>query len=210
MADRIIAIGDIHGCSLALSILIEAIRPEPGDVIITLGDYINRGPDGPGVLNRLIALGRQCQLVPLLGNHEEILLSALRLSREAGCITVEDEVVPAQHLAFLKDCRDFYETANHLFVHANYLPHLPMEQQPKRFLRWEFLDRQTARPHCSGKTAIVGHTTQKSGEILDLGFLKCIDTWCCGGGWLTALETTTGQVWQVNEGGRLRTLSGGV
>ena len=39
----------------------------------------------------------------------------------------------------------------------------------------------------SGKVAIVGHTPQKSGEMLDLGFLKCIDTFCHGGGWLTAL-----------------------
>ena len=34
---------------------------------------------------------------------------------------------------------------------------------------------------------VVGHTEQRTGEILDLGFLKCIDTFCHGGGWLTAL-----------------------
>jgi serine/threonine protein phosphatase 1 len=50
----------------------------------------------------------------------------------------------------------------------------------------------------------VGHTTQRSGEILDLGFLKCIDTNCYRGGWLTALEVRTGQVWQADAAGKLR------
>ena len=44
----------------------------------------------------------------------------------------------------------------------------------------------------------MGHTPQKSGEVLDLGYMKCIDTNCHGGGWLTALEVGTGKVWQAN------------
>ncbi|HJT79180.1 MAG TPA: hypothetical protein VJ739_18430 [Gemmataceae bacterium] len=65
-------------------------------------------------------------------------------------------------------------------------------------------DAQTARPHCSGKVAVVGHTPQRGGEILDLGFLACIDTNCHRGGWLTALEVHTGQVWQADGRGRVR------
>jgi serine/threonine protein phosphatase 1 len=65
---------------------------------------------------------------------------------------------------------------------------------------------KTPGPHESGKTVIVGHTSQKSGEILDLGHLVCIDTYCHGGSWLTALEVTTGQVWQANRNGELRPL----
>ena len=57
-------------------------------------------------------------------------------------------------------------------------------------------------PHCSGKVAIVGHTPQS--EVLDLGHLKCLDTGCCYGGWLTALDVDSGHVWQVNERGELR------
>ena len=62
----------------------------------------------------------------------------------------------------------------------------------------------TARPHVSGKTAVVGHTPQRGGEVLDLGFLKCIDTFCNGGRWLTALDVTSGRVWQANNRGELR------
>jgi serine/threonine protein phosphatase 1 len=51
---------------------------------------------------------------------------------------------------------------------------------------------------------VVGHTSQESGEVLDLGFVKCIDTGCWAGGWLTALDVDTGQVWQADNEGRLR------
>jgi predicted phosphodiesterase len=60
MRPRTIAIGDIHGCSQALKDLIEAIKPRPEDLLVTLGDYINRGPDSRGVLDQLIALEQNC------------------------------------------------------------------------------------------------------------------------------------------------------
>jgi serine/threonine protein phosphatase 1 len=81
MAGRTIAIGDIHGCSVALSSLIEAFAPTSEDTIITLGDYIDRGPDSRGVLDKLIALSNRCQLIPLLGNHEERLFDALHSTK---------------------------------------------------------------------------------------------------------------------------------
>ena len=77
MAGRTIAIGDIHGCSLALAALLDAIDPNPDDLLVTLGDYIDRGPDSRGVLDQVIALAWRCTLVPLVGNHEEMLLAAL-------------------------------------------------------------------------------------------------------------------------------------
>lgn len=75
---RTIAIGDIHGCSTALIGLLAAIDPEPDDTIVTLGDYIDRGIDSRGVLDRLLELSRRSRLVSLLGNHEEMLLDALQ------------------------------------------------------------------------------------------------------------------------------------
>src|SRR5262245_28876628 len=80
MPKRIIAIGDIHGCATALRTLLEAIKPGPDDVLVPLGDYIDRGPDSRDVIDSLIGLQAQCTLVPLLGNHEEMLFTA-RLSK---------------------------------------------------------------------------------------------------------------------------------
>ena len=79
-----------------------------------------------------------------------------------------------------------------------------MDEQPTEVLRWESLRDGIPGPHVSGKRAIVGHSSQKSGEILDVGHLVCIDTYCYGGGWLTALDVDTDEVWQVNRQGELR------
>jgi serine/threonine protein phosphatase 1 len=223
MRPRTIAIGDVHGCSLALEALLAAIGPRPDDVIVTLGDYVNRGPDSRGVIDRLIALEDQCILVPILGNHDQTLLSALQGERHglsdlldmggratltsygAGRITEADlERIPAEHIAFLRRCRDFYETETHIFVHAQYDPDLAMEAQSPLWLRWESLRDGIPDPHNSGKRVIVGHSSQKNGEILDLGHLVCIDTFCYGGGWLTALDVRTDEVWQADRDGELR------
>src|SRR5262249_18682048 len=100
--------------------------------------------------------------------------------------------------------KPYHETDTHLFVHAGYLPDLPMDRQPAQVLRWRVTDAKTTVRHCSGKVAVVGHTPQLSGEVLDLGFLLCIDTNCVRGEWLTGLDTTTGEVWQVGRAGKLR------
>jgi len=215
MQPRLIAIGDIHGCATALVHLLQAINPQPEDVIVTLGDYINRGHDSKGVLDQLIALEGRCQYVPILGNHEEMLLGAregkgdFKFFLACGGITTLDsygstgrlDLIPAEHWAFLKRCRQFHETERHIFMHANYKPDVPLDQLDGHTLRWLSLrDYVPDRLHCSGKEAILGHTPQS--EVLNLGVLKCIDTGCCTGGWLTALEVETGQVWQVDERGR--------
>jgi serine/threonine protein phosphatase 1 len=96
-------------------------------------------------------------------------------------------LIPAENLQFVKGCRDYFETVRHIFVHAYYEADRPLHEQRWGGLRWASLPPVPAR-HCSGKVAVVGHTPQKSGEVLDLGFIKCIDTFCHGGGWLTALE----------------------
>jgi serine/threonine protein phosphatase 1 len=42
---RVLAIGDIHGCFNALKTLEEYVPFQPADRIITIGDYVDRGPD---------------------------------------------------------------------------------------------------------------------------------------------------------------------
>jgi len=47
----ILAIGDIHGCRVALETMIDYVAPSPADTIVTLGDYVDRGPDSKGVVD---------------------------------------------------------------------------------------------------------------------------------------------------------------
>jgi len=215
---RTIAIGDIHGCSAALSALLKAVDPQPDDIVVTLGDYMDRGIDSKGVLDLLIQLEKHCRFVPLLGNHEEMMLGAregksdLQFWLNCGGDSALDSygsngrlsLIPREHFAFIERCRLCYETETHIFAHANYQPDLPMNKQDQHTLLWLALETYPPAPHCSGKIAVVGHSPQPSGSILDLGHVKCIDTGCCTGGWLTALDVDSRQLWQANEKGQVR------
>ncbi len=78
MANRWV-IPDIHACSKTLKQLIEVqIKPQKGDCLYFLGDYIDRGPDSKGVIDYLISLkDRDFESHFLMGNHEDYLLKAL-------------------------------------------------------------------------------------------------------------------------------------
>ncbi|RIK83435.1 MAG: serine/threonine protein phosphatase [Planctomycetota bacterium] len=217
-APRTIALGDIHGCNVALATMVEGLRLQPDDALVVLGDVIDRGPDSRDVIRQLLALRGRCQLFCIQGNHEQMLLDALEgrmavqewlihggaetldsYGKGAGMLALE-----AEHVDFLRTWGDVYETDTHFFVHGNYLATRPFGRQPWRDLRWQSLKWHTPEPHISGKTAVLGHTSNKQGKILNLGHLICLDTYCHGGYWLTALDATTGRVWQANQQGEFR------
>lgn len=219
---RVLAIGDIHGCSRALDTLLAQVGLQPDDLIVTLGDYIDRGPDSRGVIDRLLQLRQTHHMVNLQGNHE-IMLRQARYGRDnykewlscggkqalASYVQPGEEgrlsAIPAAHWEFFdRVCLDWYETDTHFFVHANAYPDVPLADQPSYMLHWESLEAANARPHESGKVMICGHTPQRSGSPLSLGHAVCIDTWVYGKGWLTCLDVTSGKFWQANQSGEHR------
>jgi serine/threonine protein phosphatase 1 len=225
---RILAIGDIHGCLRALDTLLGLVRPQADDQIITLGDYVDRGPDSCGVLDRLLALRREHRLVALRGNHDVMMTQArLGIDRRmwlacGGKVTLASygvavpetcdlSPIPEEHWRFLEDeLVDGYETRTHIFVHGNLYPDVPLEEQPEYMLHWEKLVEPVA--HCSGKVVVCGHTKQHDGEPLDWETVVCIDTGVYEPyGWLTCLDVLEGRYWQANERGQARTgrLGGG-
>ena len=213
---RLLAIGDIHGCLLMFDDLLAIVKPTPEDVVVTLGDYVDRGPDSRGVLNRLIELKKSgTRLVCLRGNHEIMMLAAREDASEqkmwlgvGGLQTLGSygtapgrtgslADVPREHWNFLRDeLVDYHETERHIFVHATVHRDRDMIEQSDEWLFWEFL-RDDMR-HCSGKTVICGHTSQKTGEIKVVPGGACIDTFAHGGGWLSCLDALSGKYWQVN------------
>ena len=64
---RHLAIGDIHGCISALTALLDFVAPGPDDTIVTLGDYVDRGPDSAAVLEFLIESIILCILGGIIG-----------------------------------------------------------------------------------------------------------------------------------------------
>jgi serine/threonine protein phosphatase 1 len=144
MPNRLFSIGDIHGCSVALKTLIDAINPQADDTIVVLGDVIDWGPDSRDCVQQLIDLSGRCNVLPILGNHEEMLLqsldsdSALRSWLDLGGDRTllsypynGTNIIDPAHVAFIRGCLDYFETDNFIFAHANYEPDLPMDRQTK-------------------------------------------------------------------------------
>ncbi|MBI2804195.1 MAG: serine/threonine protein phosphatase [Planctomycetes bacterium] len=220
---RTLAIGDIHGCLRALDALLNQVRPRQDDLVVTLGDYVDRGHESAAVLERLIDLGKTCRHVALLGNHDLMMLESrgdAEIFRDwflcGGEQTLQSyeadphwdlfqDAIPARHWRFLEaTCVPFFETDSHFFVHANADPALALPDQPDYMLHWHPLDADGSRCHESGKTMICGHTAQRSGKPLALDHATCIDTWVYGDGWLTCLDVKTGKYWQANQVGATR------
>lgn len=67
---------DIHGCFEKYRKLLDRISLGPEDTLYLLGDYVDRGPDGVGVLRDLM---NRKNVVPLMGNHDRLTCSILGL-----------------------------------------------------------------------------------------------------------------------------------
>jgi serine/threonine protein phosphatase 1 len=215
---RLIAIGDVHGCCHALDTVLDEIVPTADDRIVFLGDLVDQGKESKEVLERILRLQRECQVVLIRGNHEEMMFAAqeseaaLRYWERCGGVATLNSYrfggnlndIPPEHWALLKTCVPYYETEEYIFTHANYLADAAMADQPEYTLRWALFDPDKERPHFSGKTILVGHTEQKNAEILDLGFAMCIDTACWKYGWLTAIDAPSREYWQASRWGVMR------
>jgi serine/threonine protein phosphatase 1 len=210
---RRFVIGDIHGCSKALRTLVECIDPQPEDELIFLGDYVDRGPDSRGVIDLVIDLQGRCRVIPLRGNHEIMLCGVAfgGLNEElwlasGGKATVTSyggslKKIPQSHREFLQSLVPHHETEQEIFVHACYEAGKSMEEQSDEIRYWTHLGTAPPPPHFSGKRVFVGHTPQSSGYVYDLGHLVCVDTYCFGTGYLTALNVTNDEAIQVDKRG---------
>jgi serine/threonine protein phosphatase 1 len=78
---KTIAIGDIHGNLTALNDLLSQLTPQlkVEDTVVFLGDYIDRGPETRGCIERIIEFqsSTPADVVTLFGNHEDWLLKTI-------------------------------------------------------------------------------------------------------------------------------------
>lgn len=200
MANRTLAIGDVHGCHRAL---------------LTLVGMVDRGPNSKAVIDDVISLRDSCNVVTLSGNHEEMMKNAISGQGlfnvwvdAGGSATLESyggqiENIPPEHIRFIMSGSPFYETETEIFVHANLEFDISMPNQNAEFLRWKHLGG-SERPHVSGKRVVCGHTAQRDGVPLIYDGWVCIDTFPYGGKWLSCLDVDSDHVYQANEKGEVR------
>lgn len=179
MSRRII-IGDIHGCLKTLQQLLEKkIKPETGDKLYFVGDYIDRGPDSKGVLDYLIGMKESgYNMVFIRGNHEEMLiesfsskvyfhpwiyngggmtLDSFGLSEEEYLELPGDKKLPSKYLEFLSQTTYYIELDKAFIVHAgfNFRDDNPFHDLDAMIWSRNFdYDRFKAK----GKPVIHGHT----------------------------------------------------
>lgn len=216
---RTLAIGDVHGCCNALKTLVDHAGISKEDTIVTLGDYIDRGPDSKGVIDFLIKLNKSHRLVTLKGNHELMMENARDSVQEfefwsynGGAEALESfdvsnspsfyKEIPKKYWNFMAACKPYHETASHILVHGGLDAEADLEDQSERHLYWQRIFE--SKPHKSGKIMVCGHTPQHDGRPLVSLQAICIDTFACGGGWLTCLDIDSGEYWQANDKGETR------
>jgi len=218
---RLFAIGDIHGCVDELAAMVRAISPVHGDIVVFVGDYIDRGPAARDVIDFLLELREGAgEFVFLKGNHEDMMLAFLGLPGHygesfllnGGLSTLESygipeaalgraiELVPASHLDFLKKLATSYLHPPYLFVHAGISPFRQLEEQSVEDMLWirqEFI----FSPHRLDATVIFGHTPLRA-VMMDLPYKLGIDTGLVYGGKLSCVEFNEGVLYQVGRGSR--------
>jgi len=210
---RIYAIGDIHGCDVQLGDLHEMIaedltqRPVEAPLLLHIGDYVDRGADTAGVLQRLLAETPipGLPVVNLVGNHDETMLHALSGDRAAatdwlfagGAPALQSygidpdspreswpEQVPSEHLDFLRSLTLSHRDGGYFFVHGGVRPGVPLEQQAREDLlrmRQPFLYSEMS----FGAVVVHGHSPVRDPVVRHNRI--AIDTGAVFGGKMTCL-----------------------
>jgi serine/threonine protein phosphatase 1 len=186
---------------------------------VFVGDYVDRGPAARDVIELLLECRRgEPEYVFLKGNHEDMMLSYLGLPGHygesflfnGGVPTLESyglaedapalELLPQQHVDFLKALATSYLHPPYLFVHAGIAPLRQLEEQSTEDMLWirqEFI----FNPHRLDATVVFGHTPMRA-VMVDLPYKLGIDTGLVYGGKLSCIEFNEGVLYQISRGSR--------
>lgn len=147
---RIFTISDIHGCLQSFNSLLEQLQLQHDDKIFFLGDYIDRGPNSKGVIDRIMKLkANGYEVECLLGNHEYYMMDArsnrssyLQWLQWGGQQTMDSflandlsEIEP-MYWQFLSDLKYYREFQHYILVHAGLNFDLPNPFEGEHSLIW--------------------------------------------------------------------------
>ena len=194
---RTYVVGDIHGRSDLLDRMVEHISrdldasPISDCMTVTLGDYIDRGPDSRGVLDRLVRNPFPMDFIALKGNHEALLEMFLddpavaeHWRRLGGLETLHsygvpvsnlmmganyeqaaralELAVPGEHFKFLASLKTSIITGKYFLCHGAYGRALHSSVEDLLWIRDEFLNSTMD----FGMIVVHGHTPSERPEVL--------------------------------------------
>lgn len=177
---RVLAIGDVHGMYEKLIKLMDKIRFNPDeDLLIFLGDYIDRGPDPGRCLQYIFSLQQQYPdvVVCLMGNHEVMMSSYFMQKRgsynnlivdyagswldNGGLETLKqldemDADTKEELLQWVMNLPVKYQYQDYFFCHAGVDPDVPLAVQNEFDMLWR--RQQWWEQYKGEETLVVGHT----------------------------------------------------
>jgi len=185
-------VGDIHGCIKSFRNMVrEKIRLTKDDTLFLLGDYIDRGPDSKAVLDFIMELqAESCNIKPILGNHEYMLLQSLEDEAEFANwkkngstqtltsfgIPLEKTddpgsilLIPGIYIDYIRSLSYYEETDDFYFVHAGLGKDIENPKDDLETLFWsrrEYYNRKILK----GRILIHGHTPVSMVSIQDRVF----------------------------------------
>jgi len=146
-------IPDIHGRYDLLSGALGDISAHCGGdagIIVTIGDYVDKGPQSKEVIDRLISgVADGWRLVALKGNHDAMMVEALRnparmawWMEKGGDAALasyggDPAAIPQSHIAWLDQLRLMHVDTHRLYVHAGVDPGVPLDRQSEATLLWK-------------------------------------------------------------------------
>lgn len=200
---KIFAIADIHGCYDTLIALMKKLPlDKEKDTVVFMGDYVDRGPKTKQVIDQMIEWEKQYPHWKFLyGNHEDLMLDALigkgqiyhsydlwwgQGGRETfesyippertvyeKAITQVLDVIPAEHIDWLRTRAYYFDSKDYFFVHAGIPKKTSLEDFKTQidngdatakynsiWIRDEFIDSVKDW----GKKIIFGHTADGTGR----------------------------------------------
>lgn len=220
MSERLFAVGDIHGCSDPLIELIEQkIKLRKGDRLVLLGDYVDRGKNSKEVVDYILDLKQKgFDVIPLIGNHEAMLLDSLDNEQlqnnwflNGGYETLYSFGVESvkeldnKYLTFFKSLPFYYTQDQFIFVHAGLNDEIADPLTDNFQMIWSRRESYT-NTFFKGKIIIHGHTPvplsvcheslRSHNRVINIDTGCVYDEWG-GYGHLTALELFSRELFSV-------------
>lgn len=223
VAGHIYAIGDIHGCFPQFKNILEQIFEDAqnlsgGKVIVTVGDYVDRGPFSYSAIEELLESPPEgFSRVWLRGNHEAMMLDACDTGSIESWLSVGGSetlasygisadnllamnrktrkqvmasFIPKTHIDFLRSMPLFVTVGDYLFVHAGVRPGVPLKRQKEQDLLW-IREPFLSTDHGLPYTVVHGHTPGP--EVVQTPYRIGLDTHAYAGGKLSAVRLSPGE-----------------